>query len=122
MSCVTHHVEPNGTRSDSWIDAPNASTRIQSVPVEARGDVMLVQRSARASARELGFAPHEAGELAIVASELATNILKYGIKGTMTFFEVIDPVRGRGLGIIAQDHGPPFRSFADALEDGCDDS
>jgi serine/threonine-protein kinase RsbT len=121
MSGTAENVERGCAFSEGWADPPCVSTSIRSVPVEARGDVLHAQHSARDSARELGFPPHEAAELAIVASELATNILKYGVKGRMTFLEVVDPVYGRGIGIAARDHGPPFRSFADALEDGCDD-
>ena len=32
------------------------------------------------------------------------------------------PQRGGGLRIVAEDHGPPFRSFETALLDGFDDS
>lgn len=95
---------------------------METVPVERPSDVILAQRGARASARELGFRPHEADELAIVASELATNILRYGIRGSIRFVRVNDPARGPGLEIVARDLGPPFRDFATALEDGNDDN
>jgi len=94
---------------------------MRSVVVEASGDVMHAQQAATLSARELGFDRVAAGELAIVASELATNILKYGVRGTLSFVEVVDLERGRALAIAARDHGPPFRDFVAALEDECDD-
>jgi anti-sigma regulatory factor (Ser/Thr protein kinase) len=92
------------------------------VVVEVNGDVVHAQRGARGAALEVGFGAPDADEFAIIASELATNILKYGVKGTLTFVDVVHPERGRGLAVVARDFGPPFRDFAAALEDGCDDT
>jgi anti-sigma regulatory factor (Ser/Thr protein kinase) len=94
---------------------------LRSIPVEESGDVLHVQVAARAAARELGFTTRAAHELAIVASELATNILKYGIKGSVRFVEVNDGERGCALAIVARDCGAAFRDFALALKDGHDD-
>jgi len=95
---------------------------MQEVVIEVTGDVVHAQQAARISARDLGFDRVRAGELAIVASELATNILKYGVRGTLSFVDIVDLDRGRALAIVARDHGPPFRDFTAALEDECDDN
>ena len=100
----------------------NARDAMLSIPVEVRGDVVHAQQAARTAAQDIGFNKYEAGELAIIASELATNILKYGIKGTMSFAPIVDPDRGSGICIVARDHGPQFRDFEKALEDGRDDA
>lgn len=55
-----------------------------------------------------------------MASELASNILKYGVRGTMEFVFLEDS-RGRGLSIVASDRGPQFRSLEAAVQDGWDD-
>lgn len=102
--------------------APRMAFEAQVIPVEASGDVVHVQHAARGAARARGFPLRVADELAIVASELATNILKYGRKGGVTFGDVADPVHGPGLEIVARDLGPPFRDFAAALADGNDDA
>lgn len=83
--------------------------------------VFAPRRAARDLAISLGFDRRAATELAIAVSELASNIVKYGVRGGVTVEATNDPVRGVGVRIIAADEGPPFRDFATALRDGCDD-
>jgi anti-sigma regulatory factor (Ser/Thr protein kinase) len=83
-------------------------------------DVLHVQKRALKIAEELGFPKRERGELAIVASELASNILKYGVRGTLEMDEFADE-RGAGMTMIASDRGPPFHDLAAALKDGWND-
>jgi serine/threonine-protein kinase RsbT len=90
-------------------------------PVDTDSDVLRVQRTARTAALTLGFRKAEADELAIAASELATNILKYATRGLISFWVVDDPDRGIGMCIAARDQGPAFRDFSLALRDGFDD-
>ncbi len=71
-------------------------------------------------AADVGFPRRECTELAIVASELTSNILKYGVSGAIELDRVSD-TNGEGLTVIASDSGPPFRDLALALQDGCDD-
>jgi anti-sigma regulatory factor (Ser/Thr protein kinase) len=85
-------------------------------------DVMAARSALKRLAGDLGFAPRETTELAIVASELGSNILKYGKHGRLTFTPLEASERGgRGVGIVARDHGPQFHDLATALQDGCDD-
>src|SRR6266511_261988 len=58
--------------------------------------------------------------LAIVASELGSNIIKYGVRGSLEM-EPIENAEGSGVSVVARDFGPPFHDLAMALEDGCDD-
>ncbi|HWO08550.1 MAG TPA: ATP-binding protein, partial [Polyangiaceae bacterium] len=85
-------------------------------------DVLTARRAVKHLASEIGFAPRESTELAIVASELGSNILKYGRHGTLgaRALEVRDP-RDEGIAIVARDYGPPFHDLQTALQDGCDD-
>jgi anti-sigma regulatory factor (Ser/Thr protein kinase) len=69
----------------------------------------------------LGFSGRESGELAIVASELTSNILKYGIRGSIEIEAFADD-KGSGIAIIARDYGPAFRDLKTALLDGHDDA
>lgn len=87
-------------------------------------DVLTARRAVRNLASELDFPHREATELAIVASELGSNILKYGRHGTI----VSKPIegraaggKGRGIVIVARDYGPQFHDLETALRDGCDD-
>ena len=84
-------------------------------------DVLYVQTLTKRFAATLGFSSRECGELAIVASELSSNILKYGRFGTMEFGRYEDRERGLGMSIVAEDHGPPFQNLEMALLDGWDD-
>jgi anti-sigma regulatory factor (Ser/Thr protein kinase) len=72
-------------------------------------------------ARQLGFARGECAELSIVVSELASNIVKYGVHGSIELAQLDDPSKGVGISIVAQDVGPPFHDWKMALRDGCDD-
>jgi anti-sigma regulatory factor (Ser/Thr protein kinase) len=73
----------------------------------------------RSFAREIGFDREVTEELVVVASELASNILKYGRRGRITL-SAFDPAEGaRGIVIVAEDETPPF-DLASSLRDGYD--
>jgi anti-sigma regulatory factor (Ser/Thr protein kinase) len=84
--------------------------------------VFVARNAVRARAEAMGFGRIQCDELVIVASELASNILKYGIRGGIAVTAVEDPVDGPGLRIEARDEGPAFRDLATALKDGCGDA
>lgn len=87
--------------------------------VSGRGDVTVVRQQAQRFARGLGFAPRRVAEIAIVVSELASNIVKYGVRGDITLSS--GPDDGRSLVVVARDVGPPFHDLELALQDGFDD-
>jgi anti-sigma regulatory factor (Ser/Thr protein kinase) len=86
-----------------------------------RLDVFQIQSATKQFAAELGFDRYAGQELAIVASELASNVLKYGMPGSLELLAISDS-RGKGMGLIAHDSGPPFRNLEKALLDGYDDN
>jgi anti-sigma regulatory factor (Ser/Thr protein kinase) len=83
-------------------------------------DLFQVQRCLAEKARVVGFSRRECSELAIVGSELASNILKYGIRGTIEMSRIED-ANGVGLLLVASDCGPPFHDLESALKDGWSD-
>src|SRR5262245_31716894 len=85
-------------------------------------DVLTARRAIKELALEIGFLQREATELAIVASELGSNILKYGVHGSLSSrsLEASGPA-GKGIAVVARDYGPKFHDLATALQDGCDD-
>jgi serine/threonine-protein kinase RsbT len=86
--------------------------------VERRDDAVLIAPQARHFACRLGFSSRRAAEIAIVASELAGNIAKHGVRGDLTLsFDVMPPGT---LTVVARDVGPPIRDLAVAVTDGCD--
>ena len=50
-------------------------------PVDHTADVITVQRAAREFAYDLGLPKEACDQISIVASELASNIVKYGVRG-----------------------------------------
>ncbi|HEU4582623.1 MAG TPA: hypothetical protein VFS67_30410 [Polyangiaceae bacterium] len=84
-------------------------------------DVLAARRAIRMLADEIGFLPREATELAIVASELGSNILKYGRYGSLVSKLVERTREGKGIALSARDFGPQFHDLAMALKDGHDD-
>jgi anti-sigma regulatory factor (Ser/Thr protein kinase) len=82
-----------------------------SQPAEAR-------RRATALASALGFGTERAGRVAIVAAELATNLLKHTIDGGEILLTPVEQGGGRGIEIVAVDNGPGIANLADALRNG----
>jgi anti-sigma regulatory factor (Ser/Thr protein kinase) len=83
-------------------------------------DVFTARRKVQALAAAIGFAPITCTELAIVVSELATNILKYGVRGEIAVRRT-QPPAAPGIEIIAEDEGPPLTNLEMAVRDGCGD-
>lgn len=88
--------------------------------VRNRLDLFHTQRRTRLFATLVGFHRQASEELAIVASELASNIVKYGKYGYLELSR-IDDSKGRGIALVARDWGPPFQNLETALRDGCDE-
>jgi anti-sigma regulatory factor (Ser/Thr protein kinase) len=102
--------------------AGTAGPRERVFPIEQRTDALFARQRAQDLARELGFGTRRSTEIAIAVSELATNIVKYGIRGEVAL--IADPQGGRPgeIRIVARDIGPPIRNLELALQDGCDDT
>jgi anti-sigma regulatory factor (Ser/Thr protein kinase) len=95
---------------------------MSSHPVRESLDVYALREAVGKLAQELGFQRRERAELMIVVSELGTNIVKYGVRGSLQLEPHVDATYGVGIAIVAQDIGPAFRDFKMALQDGCDDN
>jgi anti-sigma regulatory factor (Ser/Thr protein kinase) len=85
-------------------------------------DVFEARRTARRLAVELGFDMQGREELAIAVSELASNIVKYGVAGDILFEKVRAERWGNGLRVTARDVGPPIANLALAVRDGYSDT
>jgi anti-sigma regulatory factor (Ser/Thr protein kinase) len=93
----------------------------ESVAISEGLDVFVARWTAQRVARSMGFDGASCQEIAIVVSELATNILKYGIRGHILVQSVVDAERGIGLELVAEDEGPLLTDLATALQDGYGD-
>ena len=86
--------------------------------IRGRADVVTVSSQARRLARELGLGGRRSAEIAIAVSELASNIVKHGIRGEVVL--TLD-VPGGELTVEARDVGPPIHDLQLAMTDHHDD-
>lgn len=79
-------------------------------------DAATVSSRARAFARAAGLGVRAQWAVAIAASELSTNVVKFGLPGTLTLR--LHPGPPLALEIEAADRGPGFTDPSHALRDG----
>lgn len=84
-------------------------------------DLYAPRQGARDIGAKLGFSRGDCQELAIVVSELTSNILKYGVCGSIAIEGTSSTDHGPGILVLARDQGPPFHDLTLALQDGYDD-
>lgn len=89
----------------------------ETITIREPSDVSLCRRRVAHLATAMGFPAVGVGELAILVSELAENVLRHGGgRGQMALAEIAgDP--GRGIEIVCTDAGPGFDARA-AFADG----
>ena len=79
--------------------------------------VGVARRAGSALGRQLGFDEEEAGKIALVVSELGTNLVKHAREGELLLSVARDGA-ARGVGVLALDRGPGIANLAEALRDG----
>lgn len=84
-------------------------------------DVFLARAAVRDVAGRLGFSVRQVEELALIVTELCTNVLKHSGHGSLEILELRDREFGPGVRMIARDVGPPIADFAMASRDGFSD-
>lgn len=79
-------------------------------------DVAAARRGGQQLADDMGFDETRAGQLAIIITETATNIVKHGVAGKL----FVGPAQTRlpGIDVIAFDTGPGIGDIDLALRDG----
>jgi anti-sigma regulatory factor (Ser/Thr protein kinase) len=80
-------------------------------------DVAAARRAGQKLADALGFNETRAGQLAIVITEAATNILKHAGDGTVYISAAQSPA-GSGVDVVAVDAGPGIADLSSSLRDG----
>lgn len=88
-----------------------------SIPVQDLSQVAEVRREATGIAGQQGFGEGDAGRVAIIVTELATNMLKHGSGGEV-LVGTFDDMDGSGVELIALDKGSGMSNVAACLEDG----
>src|SRR5262249_58696566 len=77
------------------------------------------RRTAVDLAGGLGFSAAEVGQLAIIVTEAATNLVKHAGGGELLLRTLGSNGSRRGVGLLALDRGPGFGNLAEAMRDGC---
>jgi anti-sigma regulatory factor (Ser/Thr protein kinase) len=95
----------------------DGARQVVSVAVTDASGVSSARRHAAALTRTAGFGEVEAGRLAIVVTEAASNLLKHGAGGEILLQAVAHESVG-GIEILALDRGRGIPSVAEALRDG----
>jgi anti-sigma regulatory factor (Ser/Thr protein kinase) len=83
-----------------------------------RSNVAEVRRAAGKCARELGWSDTACGETEIVATELATNLVKHARDGVVAMIPALDGMPGGALLFVAVDRGPGIDDVARSFTDG----
>jgi len=86
------------------------------LPVHDSSHVGTARRAAVAEAERLGAAETEAGKVALIVTELATNLARHGGGGELLLRSLAEPTPA--LEIIAIDRGPGMANVEEALRDG----
>src|SRR3954468_20027099 len=90
---------------------------MKSVGVNDQSGVAEARRTATDLAQRVGFNETDAGKLALVATELSTNLLKHGSGGEILVGTYEDN-ESHGIEILALDKGAGMSNVAACLEDG----
>ncbi len=89
----------------------------QEIDIYSSSDIVLVRKTVRTWAVELGFSLVDQTKIITASSELARNTLTYGGGGTLTL-EVIEVGYRQGLRLIFSDRGAGISDIELALKDG----
>lgn len=92
---------------------------ILNLPIDNESDVGTCRRKGAAMAKEMGFNDVKSGEVAIVISELATNVLQHGGgKGKIVICQLEDQEQRKALEIWCYDSGNGIVNIEKSLQDG----
>jgi anti-sigma regulatory factor (Ser/Thr protein kinase) len=85
--------------------------------VDDAGSVGAARRAAASVAADVGLAAERAADLAIVATELASNLYRHAVDGSL----LVRPARrpaGVGVQLVATDRGPGMTDLGTSTRDG----
>ena len=106
MEAVLNHQEPQ----------PDI-LRQRSFPIGEPSEIAAARRAGNELARRIGFDDVRTGQLAIIISEAATNIVKHAQRGEILLRKVL---RGgtAGIEVLAIDSGPGMANVRQHMQDG----
>lgn len=87
------------------------------IAIADQSQIAGARRNAEVLARQRGFAELRAGRVALIATEMTSNILKHATRGHLLTTPFADDT-GSGVELLALDKGPGIDDVARSLEDG----
>jgi len=87
------------------------------VSVRREGDIGHARRAAASTAGEMGFSPLAVEQIAVVVTELATNLVQHHTIDGQIIIRMTDGCARPGLEIVAEDQGPGIASLHQATQD-----
>lgn len=94
-----------------------AVTKVETLPVKAETDVVMVRQAVRAWSIQAGFTLVDQTKMVTAASEIARNTVIYGGGGQCKLEALQDGIR-KGVRLTFEDQGPGIADLALAFKDG----
>lgn len=102
----------------SSLNVPGAGPVVETtIEVVEKSQVSQVRRHVAEIAHGLDMSAVDTGRAALVATEIASNLVKYGHRGSVVICPFFDE-GSVGVQMIALDHGPGFADFGNSARDG----
>ncbi len=87
--------------------------------IDNEADIGVCRRKSASAAKDVGFNEVKVGEIAILVTEMVSNVIKHGgKKGRLIFFELITDSFQKGIEIFCIDSGPGISDVNKAISDG----
>ena len=96
----------------------SSSVAAKIINVNVEQDVIVARQEGRALAAKLGFSAVEQARVTTAISELARNIIVYGVRGTVTLADVTGPRGKVGIEVRFDDEGPGIADIDQAMQQG----
>ena len=89
----------------------------RAIAINAEQDVIQARQEGRSLAQKLGFSPVDQARITTAISELARNIVVYGVRGVVTIRALEDGGR-KGIEVRFDDEGPGIQNVDQAMTQG----
>src|SRR5262245_39286697 len=116
-SRTTSPSSPSPARAPKSPSCVGNSPIMLAVRVQDQSQVAEARRRATDMAERHGFGSADAGKVALIATELATNLIKHSPGGEI-LVGTYDDAEGSGIQLLALDQGPGMANVAACLADG----
>jgi len=102
---------------DGTVVNPDVYTCRFALAMTESSQVVAARRLATQLATELGFDDTDTGKVALVATEVATNLVKHAVHGQLLIRQRLGATEN-GIELLALDKGPGMQNVAACLQDG----